>query len=94
MMAIETKIWDPAELLRTPEDIAAYLDTYLEDGDSEEIREALRTIARSQGMTALARKTGLTREALYKALGENGNPTLDTLVRICRALGLRLSLAA
>ena len=93
-MVIETKIWDPAEILRTPEDVVAYLDTYLEDGTAEEIREALKTIARSQGMTELARKTGLTREALYKALGENGNPTLDTLVKVCRALGLRLSLAA
>lgn len=94
MMVIETKVWDAAEILRTPEDIAAYLDAYLEDGTSAEIREALKSIARSHGMTALAKETGLTREALYKALGENGNPTLDTLVKVSRALGLRLSLAA
>lgn len=94
MMALETKPWDAAEILNTPEDIAAYLDAYLEDGTSAEIREALKTIARSRGMTALAKDTGLTREALYKALGENGNPTLDTLVKVTRALGLRLSLAA
>ncbi|MBB5707091.1 addiction module antidote protein [Sphingopyxis panaciterrulae] len=93
-MAIETKPWDAADYLNTPEDIAAYLDAYLEDGTSEEIREALKTIARSHGMTLLAKETGLTREALYKALGDKGNPTLDTLVRVTRALGLRLSLAA
>jgi probable addiction module antidote protein len=90
-MAVETTPWDAAEVLNTPEHIAAYLDAYLEDGSPEEIREALRTIARSKGMTALAQESGLTREALYKAFGENGNPTLDTLSRVFRALGLRLS---
>jgi probable addiction module antidote protein len=93
-MAIETKPWDSAEILETPEDVAAYLDAYLEDGSAEEIRSALGTVARSRGMTQLSRETGLTREALYKALGDNGNPTLDTLLKVTKALGVRLSVAA
>ena len=94
MMAIKTEKWDAADYLETPEAIAAYLDAYLEDGTAEEIRGALGTIARSRGMTALSRETGLTREALYKALGDNGNPTLDTLLKITKALGVRLAIAA
>lgn len=93
-MAIKTEKWDTADYLDTPEAIAAYLDAYLEDGTAEEIRSALGTIARAKGISALARETGLTREALYKALGENGNPTLDTLLKITRALGVRLAIAA
>jgi probable addiction module antidote protein len=93
-MSIQTKPWDAAEILQSPADIAAYLDTYLEDGSSEEMRRALNTVARSHGVSALARETGISREALYKALGSDGNPTLDTLLRIMKALGLRLSVAA
>jgi probable addiction module antidote protein len=93
-MSTQTKPWDAAELLQSPADIAAYLDTYLEDGSSEELRRALNTVARSHGMSTLSRETGISREALYKALGTEGNPTLDTLLRIIRALGLRLSVAA
>lgn len=93
-MTIETRPFDAANYLNTPEDVAAWLDAWLEDGTAEEIRSALGTVARSRGISALARETGLSREALYKALGENGNPTLDTLMKITKALGLRLSLAA
>lgn len=93
MMAIETKAWDAAEILKTPEDVAAYLDAWLEDGTPEEIRGALRTIARSKGMSAIARESGVAREALYKALGADGNPTLETVAKIAGALGLRLTLA-
>lgn len=93
-MAIETKPWDAAELLETPADIAAYLDAYLEDGTTEELLRALSTITRSRGMTALARDTGVSREALYRAFSDNGNPTLDTLLRVMKALGVRLAVAA
>lgn len=93
-MAIETKPWDAAEVLRTPADIAAYLDAYLEDGTPEELLCALNTIARSRGMSALARETGVSREALYRALSDHGNPTLDTLVRVMKAFGVRLAVAA
>jgi probable addiction module antidote protein len=93
-MALETRPWDAAEALNSPADIAAYLDTYLEDGTPEELLRALNTIARSHGMSALARETGISREALYKAPSADGNPTLDTLIRLLRALGLRLGIAA
>jgi probable addiction module antidote protein len=86
--------WDAAEALNTPADIAAYLDAYLEDGSPEELLRALNTIARSRGMSALARDTGISREALYKAFSDNGNPTLDTLLRVMKALGVRLAVAA
>lgn len=93
-MALETKPWDPAEMLDTPADIAACLDAYLEDGTPEELLRALNTIARSRGMTALARETGVSREALYRAFSDQGNPTLDTLMRVMKALGVRLAVAA
>jgi probable addiction module antidote protein len=93
-MAIETKPWDAAETLNTPADIAAYLDAYLEDGTPEELLRAVNTIARSRGMSELARQTGISREALYRAFSENGNPTLDTLLRVMKALGVRLAVAA
>jgi probable addiction module antidote protein len=93
-MAIETKPWDSAEVLNTPADIAAYLDTYLEDGSAEELLRALGVIARSHGMSALARETGISREALYRAFSDSGNPTLDTLLRVMKAFGVRLAVAA
>ena len=93
-MPIETKPWDPAELLNTPADIAAYLDTYLEDGSPEELLRALSAIARSRGMSDLALETGISRETLYKALSDSGNPTLDTLLRVLKAFGVRLAVAA
>lgn len=93
-MPIETRPWDAAETLNTPADIAAYLDAYLEDGTPEELLRAVKTIARSRGMTELARQTGISREALYRAFSEQGNPTLDTLLRVLKALGVRLAVAA
>ncbi len=94
MMPIETKPWDAAEVLNTPADIDAYLDTYLEDGTPDELLRALGTIARSRGGSALARETGISREALYRAFGDGGNPTLDTLLRVLKAFGVRLKIAA
>lgn len=93
-MAVETKPWDAAEVLNTPADIAAYLDAYLEDGTPEELLRAVSTIARSRGMSELARQTGISREALYRAFSQDGNPTLDTLLRVMKALGVRLAIAA
>jgi probable addiction module antidote protein len=81
---------DPAELIETPEDVAHFLEAAFEDGTADEIAHALGTQARSKGMGALALKTGLSRQALYRALGEDGNPTLDTLLKVIRALGLKL----
>lgn len=92
-MAGEAKPRDAAEILNTPADIAAYLDASLEDGTPEELLRAVSTIARSRGMSELARQTGISREALYRAFSTNGNPTLDTLLRVMKALGVRLAVA-
>jgi probable addiction module antidote protein len=90
-MALRTTTWDPADHLKTPEAIAAYLDAICEDGDPALIAAGLGDIARSKGMSAVSKDAGVTREALYKALSENGDPRLSTVVGVFRALGLRLA---
>ena|SRR5688572_21293094 len=88
--------YDVAQQLRTPEEMAAYLDAWLSDApeDSAGIARALGDIARAKGMAQLARDTGLSRESLYKALSDTGNPSLDTVLRVAKAVGLRLRAAA
>ncbi len=93
-MAIDTKPWDVAEVLDTPEAIAAYLDAALEENDPAFFSKALGDAARAIGMTKIAHDAGITREALYKALSERGNPTLDTLFKVLKALGVRISVHA
>ena len=90
MAKTETQIWDVANHLETKEDIATYLEAALEDGDSALIAAALGDIARSRGMTQISRDTGLGRESLYKALSVEGNPEFSTILKVFRALGLRL----
>ena len=86
-----TVAYDVSEQLRTPEEMAAYLDAWLEEApeDATGIARALGDIARAKGMTQVARDAGLSRESLYKALGENGNPTFATVLKVARALGVR-----
>ncbi|MEP0957598.1 addiction module antidote protein [Microcoleus sp. FACHB-1515] len=91
---LETFSWDAAEHLETKEDIAAYLEAALEEGDSALIVAALGDIARSRGMTQIARETGLGRESLYKALSTEGNPEFATVLKVLKALGLRLQVVA
>ena len=93
-MSLKTAPWDAAEILQSSEDIVSYLEAAFEDGDMVVIRRALSAVARAHGMTTLAASTGIGRETLYNALGENGNPTLDTLLKIIKALGVKLSVAA
>jgi probable addiction module antidote protein len=90
-MALETKIWDAADYLEDAEMIAAYLNATLEDSDPQLIALALGSIARSKGMTEIAKKTGITREGLYKALSAEGDPKLSTFLGVIKSLGLRLS---
>ena len=81
-----------ADHLRNDKDIAGYIEAMLEDGDPRAIPIVLRTVADTLGgMAALADKTGLSRETLYRTLSEKGNPRLDTLSAILAAFGLRLS---
>lgn len=86
-----TVAYDVSEQLRTPEEMAAYLDAWLEEApeDAAGIARALGDIARAKGMTQVARDAGLSRESLYKALGENGNPTFATVLKVAKALGVR-----
>jgi probable addiction module antidote protein len=90
MTKTKTLPWDPAEHLKSEEDMAAYLEAALEEGDPALVAAALGDIARAKGMTALARDTGLARESLYKALSPTGNPELATIMRVVEALGLKL----
>ena len=89
-----TRQWDVAEHLETEEDMAAYLEAALEDGDPKLVSAALGDIARAKGMTQVARDTGLGRESLYKTLSPEGNPELTTLLKVVHALGLRLHATA
>jgi len=88
--------FDTVDYLKTPEEMAAYLDACFEEdpGDGSLIRAALSDIARAQGMTQIARETGLGRESLYKALGSNGNPEFTTIIKVMKALGLKLHASA
>jgi probable addiction module antidote protein len=90
-MALRTYKWDPAEHLKSPEAIAAYLDAAMEDGDPSLITAALGDVARARGMSKVARETGLAREALYRALSAEGKPEFTTVVKVMKALGLRLA---
>lgn len=83
--------FDLAEHLKTDEDIAAYLSVVLEDDNQSELMHALGVVARARGMTDVARAAGLSREALYKALRPDSQPRFDTIARVCRALGLKLT---
>ena len=90
-MAVELRPFDPANYLKTEEDILYYLEAAMEGNDPKHIARALGDVARSQGMTEIAKKTGLGRQALYTALSENGNPTLETLTTVLGAIGLELT---
>jgi len=88
--AARTRPWDAADHLEDLEDVVAYLEAAFEDGDPRIVAAALGDVARSRGMTAVAAKAGVGRESLYKALSGERNPTLDTVLRLAGALGLKL----
>jgi len=90
MTKVKTKRWDAAAHLATDEDKVAYLEAALEEGDPALVAAALGDIARAQGMARIARKAGLGRESLYKALSPEGNPEFATVLRVVKALGLEL----
>ena len=85
--------YDAAEFLETDEDIIAYLNAALDDGDAGLVVAALGDIARARGMTRLAKETGITRDGLYKALSPTGNPSFGTVMKVVDALGYKLGIA-
>jgi probable addiction module antidote protein len=87
-----TSRYDVAEHLRTPEEMAAYLEACLEEanGDAAFIAKALGDIARAKGMSQVARDAGVSRESLYKALSGERTPGFDTILKVMAALGLKL----
>ena len=91
---MKTTHFSAADYLETPEDVAFFLEAAFEDASPEHIAKALGEVAKSKGMAELERKTGLTRAGLYKALSENGDPKLSTLLSVMSALGLKLSVRA
>ncbi|MFN0277418.1 MAG: addiction module antidote protein [Pyrinomonadaceae bacterium] len=92
MAKTKTTRYDVAEYLRTPEEMAAYLEACFEeaDGDAAFVAKALGNIARAKGMTEVARDAGLSRESLYKALSGERTPGFDTVLKVINALGLKL----
>ena len=96
MKKIRTTRYDVAEHLRTPEEMAAYLEACIEeaDGDPLFIAKALGDIVRAKGMTQVARDTGLSRESLYKALSGDRNPSFGTILKVTGALGIKLHVEA
>jgi probable addiction module antidote protein len=93
MSKSKTKLFDPADYLDDSESIATYLSDALESEDPAFVADALGVVARARGMSAVAREAGVSRESLYRALSADGNPEFATVLRVVRALGLRLSAA-
>lgn len=89
-----TTLWDPAEHLTSTEAKVAYLEAALQEGDPALVAAALGDIARAEGMSKIARDTGLGRESLYKALSPTGNPEFGTVMKVVAALGLQLHASA
>lgn len=90
-MALKTRPFDVAEHLKTDADIKAFLAGVLEEGDASDYIHALNTVARAKGMTEIARKAGLTRASLYKALADDAHPRFDTIKKVVEALGCKLA---
>ena len=90
MTKTETAVWDPANHLTNSDEMAAYLEAALEDGDPRLVAAALGDIARAKGMSQVARDAGLSRESLYKALSGERTPNFDTILKVIGALGMKL----
>ena len=90
-MAVKASIWDVSEYLETEEDIAAYLNAVIEEGDPTLLQAALGDVAKARGMSSIAKEAGVSRESLYKSLSENGNPSFQTISKVSRALGLQMN---
>jgi probable addiction module antidote protein len=85
--------WDSAAYLKTDQDIADYLEAVFEDGDPALVAAALGDVARAKGMSQIAQAAGLGRESLHKVLSPEGNPEFATVLKVMRALGLKLKVS-
>ena len=85
--------WKTEDHLETPEDVAGYLEAVFEDGDADLITHALGVVARAKGMTEIARRAGVGRQSLYKALSSEGRPEFATVLNVVRAFGLKITVA-
>jgi probable addiction module antidote protein len=94
MATVKTSVFDAAKYLKTSEAISVYLEDIFETEDPELIAHALGAVARAKGMTEVARKTGLSRESLYKALSAEGNPEFATILKVMSALDLKITARA
>ncbi len=90
MSTMKFRKWDVVEYLKSEEDMVLYFDACLEEGNPALITAALGDIARTKGMSQVARDTGISREGLYKALSGEGNPEFATVLKVMKALGLKL----
>lgn len=90
-MAVKVSTWDASEYLETEEDIAAYLNAIVAEGDPALLQAALGDVAKARGMTSIAKEAGVSRESLYKSLSANGNPSFQTISKVSRSLGLQLN---
>lgn len=93
-MTVKTRPFDPTRYLDSDEAIAGFLEEAFETGDASFIVHAFGVVARARGMTQIAKDAGLSRESLYRAVGENGNPEFSTVLKVAKALGLRLAVIA
>lgn len=91
MMDVKFSRYDTVDYLKTEEDITAYLDAVMDDGDPALIAAALGDVARARNLSQLAREVGMSRQGLDKALSGEGNPTLATVMKVAQALGIRLT---
>ena len=91
-MTLKTTPWDSVDYLKTAEDIEAYLEAALEENDPVFFQKALGTVARAQGVQAVATRSNMTRAGVYKALSEEGNPSFGNVLKVVNALGYRLTL--
>ena len=90
-MAVIISKFDAAEHLRDQQDMAAYMASAVETGDPQYIAKAIGTVARAHGMAKISRESGLSRESLYRAFSDKGNPTLSTLLAVLKALNVKLT---
>jgi probable addiction module antidote protein len=87
---MKTSKWDLAEFIDSKEDVIAHFTVALEENDTEFLLDVIGALARSEGMTQIARELGVTREALYKSLSSEGNPSFNTMLKVFDTLGFRL----